>query len=529
MKQRISAFLSEFPQLLTTNRIEILVGLFATALIAIGLLLYAVDEPDRIVVAQQAQLSLDVDEAMSLYAQNCAVCHGLAGEGISSIPPLDNPALRDGDAPALAKIISRGLYGTAMPAWSSAEGGSLSDYQISQLVMLVQNGSWQLVQDRVVNLGLAPQVPFTTEADPQLLEQVQALPGGELLAQGISLYAQECVACHGADGLGSRMAPALNDPQVREKTADELLRTIQNGVAGTLMASWANTLQTDQQAALIELITRWDEVPGGTIPAPDRPVAVTAESLAIGSDLFTQNCARCHGPEGQGTQRAPSLNVKGYLADTNDAALVQIVTFGVTGTAMPAWGDRLDEAQIQAIVGFMRSWEPTAPEVAVPARGGGGPWWSTNSSQPSGQYLPSGGQRGQGKGQGGPPSGRGPSSQSAAASPVVGANPTLQPASEAQAVAQPTAAAAPAATAAAASGQVGTPAAAGHAGQASAGAEGQAAGSGPPWARTTAPADEGFSLNWLVENWRASGLIFAGLLVGVTLVGGAAVGLRRLR
>ena len=109
------------------------------------------------------------------------------------------------------------------------------------------------------------------------------------------------------------------------------------------------------------------------------------------------------------------MNVKGFLDDTNDLAIQQIITLGVPGTHMPAWGDRLDGAEIQAIVGFLRAWEPEAPEVAEPARGGGGPWWQSQSQpggsgaqgpawgqnselQASGGQLPSGGQ---GKGRGG--------------------------------------------------------------------------------------------------------------------------------
>jgi cytochrome c553 len=110
-------------------------------------------------------------------------------------------------------------------------------------------------------------------------------------------------------------------------------------------------------------------------------VPTTAESIALGSQLYTANCSRCHGPEGQGTPRAPSLNVKSFLTDTSDQAIQQIVTLGVPGTAMPAWGDRMTDADIQAIVGFIRQWEATAPEVAVPVRpGGGGPPWLRNQS-----------------------------------------------------------------------------------------------------------------------------------------------------
>jgi mono/diheme cytochrome c family protein len=221
------------------------------------------------------------------------------------------------------------------------------------------------------------------------------LPGGELLTQGINLYAQECVACHGADGLGTSLAPALNDPVIREQTADELNRTVVYGIAGTLMASWENALQQAELEALVNLIQNWDQIPSGAIPAPDRPIPVTAESLALGEQLYTSTCIGCHGAEGEGTQRAPSLNVKGFLTETSDAAIEQIVTLGVPGTSMPVWGDRISEAEIQAVVGFIRTWEPAAPEVAQPSRVRG-PWWQSSGSPPaagagSGQNLPSGG------------------------------------------------------------------------------------------------------------------------------------------
>lgn len=392
---------------INTRLIEHLVGLLALFLIAVGLFLYAIQEPERIKSAQAAQLASDLDEAMSLYAQNCSVCHGLAGEGISATPALDRPDLLDVEPDYLTKIIARGLYGTSMPAWSKEDGGALSDYQIAALVSLIQNGNWQMTQDRVVNLGLAPLIPFTAQPDPALLEQAGSMQGGEQLVRGIEVYAVQCVACHGADGLGTSLAPALNDAQVRAKEGTEIERIILNGVPGTLMSAWKNTLPQEDVEALLQLITRWDEIPSGAIPAPDQPVPVTAESLQLGQDLYAQSCARCHGADGQGTPRAPSLNVKGYLAETNDAALQQIITLGVPGTSMPAWGDRMTDAEIQAIVGFMRSWEPTAPEVATPARGGG-PWWDNQNGggsgrMPSGGVRPGAGGRGRNNNSAGPP------------------------------------------------------------------------------------------------------------------------------
>jgi cytochrome c5 len=169
---------------------------------------------------------------------------------------------------------------------------------------------------------------------------------------------------------------------VREKTADELTRTVTLGTAGTLMAGWNNALAAEEITAMVTLILHWEEVPAGILPAPNVPIPTTAESIALGDQLFSRNCSRCHGPEGQGTPRAPALNVKLFLTNTSDLAIQQIVTNGVPGTAMPAWGDRMTAAEIQAIVGFLCQWEATAPGVARPIRGGGGgPLWMQNNSQ----------------------------------------------------------------------------------------------------------------------------------------------------
>jgi len=378
---------------ISSQTIETGIGILATALFTIGLLIYALNEPQRIVQAQAKQIAQDLDVAMTLYAQNCSVCHGVEGEGIGATLPLNTPALREADSASLTKIISRGLFNTAMPAWSLADGGPLSDYQINQMALLIQQGDWLATKERVINLGLEPRVPFTTEVDPAILEQVKALPNGEQLGRGITLYAENCVACHGSDGLGSSLAPALNDPAIRQKTSAELLRTLQNGVSGTLMAGWSGKLQETELNDLVALIAGWESIPTGAVPEPIKSIEVTAESLAQGADIYGTNCARCHGPEGQGTQRAPALNVKSVLTSTNDAAFQQIISSGVPGTAMPAWGDRLAETEIQALVGFIRSWEANAPEVATPLRG---PWWRSQKSGQTGgqgnsQVLPSGG------------------------------------------------------------------------------------------------------------------------------------------
>ena len=362
------------------NNYEVILGTFFSAIIVAVLGFILMAEPTRIETASQQVINGQISDAMAIYAENCALCHGIAGEGIGTNPPLNSEGLRGMDSIDLYKTISRGRYNTAMPAWEDTEGGPLTEYQVNELVTFIQYADWQVTSDMVVNMGLAPLIPFTTEPDPELITEVAALPNGEVLAQALTTFSAQCVSCHGADGLGTSIAPAINSVETRSKTTEEVERIILLGVPGTLMAGWQTTLPADQVSAMIELISRWEEIPLGTVPAPDVPIHTTAESIAFGSQLFTANCSLCHGPEGQGTQRAPSLNVKSFLTDTNDQAMELIITNGVPGTAMPAWGTRMVESDIEAIVGFIRQWEPTAPEVASPVRGRGGPGWAQTNS-----------------------------------------------------------------------------------------------------------------------------------------------------
>jgi len=163
-----------------------------------------------------------------------------------------------------------------------------------------------------------------------------------------------------------------------ERTADQLIKTIGLGSPGTVMAGWNQRLSTEEIASLATFIQHWDQIPANAIPQPPaQPIIVTERLLATGQTLYAQTCSRCHGVDGQGTRRAPALNVQTFFAKvTTDAAMIQIVTSGVPGTAMPVWGDRLSVSEIEAVVAYVRNWEQTAPlsrrrkrPVAVARRG----------------------------------------------------------------------------------------------------------------------------------------------------------------
>ena len=63
---------------------------------------------------------------------------------------------------------------------------------------------------------------------------------------------------------------------------------------------------------------------------------------------------------------APALNNQVFLSETTDAAIYQIIAGGVSETLMPAWGNRLNDYDIQSLVAFLRSQEPSAPAIVPP-------------------------------------------------------------------------------------------------------------------------------------------------------------------
>jgi cbb3-type cytochrome c oxidase subunit III len=362
-----------------------IIGVIATAILAIALPMYAMAETNRMAGAKNTLLTESIKEGEVSYAENCVVCHGIDGNGIGTYPSLNNEGVAQMEHADIFKTIERGRFGTAMAPWSVEEGGVLNKMQIDQLIAMIQSGSWDSTAQTVTKLGLAPPTVISVEISAETLANLAALPHGEVIAAALPIFAANCTGCHGAQGEGTAIAPALNDPTIRAQRTDEVLnRTIVNGVPATLMAGWGKTLPQSDIDNLVGLIRYFDEIPAGAIPQPELPpiASTDAEVIAAGGKLFSIACAQCHGPQGQGTQMAPALNVQSLLTTTNDQALKAIISNGVPNTRMPAWGGRLNDTQLNSIISFLRSWEATAPAVAQPALGGQG------TGQPAGRTPP---------------------------------------------------------------------------------------------------------------------------------------------
>lgn len=346
-----------------------LISLAAILVVIIVIPIYAWWEP----IHQQDLLASyhteSIIAAADLYAQNCVICHGAAGEGIGDNAPLNTEAVQTMSYTDLSKTIARGRPNTTMAAWVVEEGGVLSNAQVDDLVILIQAGNWGFVDQWVAELGLTPPEIIQLDVTDEVLDSLSALPDGEQLGEGLEIYAQKCAACHGANGAGTLIAPAIDSQELRAMSLEEMTRIIDYGVPGTLMTGWQNTLSTDEINAVIDLIYRWPEIvqSGAEIPEIEpEPIASSPQMIADGDRLYHIACKSCHGSEAYGSPMAPALNNQIFLSQTPDAAIYQIIAGGIPETLMPAWGSRLSDHEIQSLVAYLRSLEADAPPIVPP-------------------------------------------------------------------------------------------------------------------------------------------------------------------
>lgn len=169
---------------------------------------------------------------------------------------------------------------------------------------------------------------------------------------GRSLFQTNCAQCHGAGAAGAAGARGypnlLDDDWLWGGQIDQIAATIRHGIRN----------EDDPDA-------RWSQMPafGEVLTRPEIATLVThVQSLSSGVDpltgpggtLFSENCAVCHGEDGHGNYDlgAPNLTDAIWLYGSDTDALTTTIAqarFGI----MPAWGLRLDEAEVRALAAYV--------------------------------------------------------------------------------------------------------------------------------------------------------------------------------
>lgn len=171
---------------------------------------------------------------------------------------------------------------------------------------------------------------------------------------GKDLFQQNCKGCH-----GDRVPQATD-----VATAKEI---IASGGAHQTMPVWGNVLTSQQLDALVDYTLQ----------------TAKGTPLEVGQKMFATNCASCHGDFGEGGPNPARpgdtivpISTAEFLKTRDDFTLRSIIAQGQPNFGMSpfgaAYGGPLDDAALDALVAYLRSWEQKPPvelppEVAAPA------------------------------------------------------------------------------------------------------------------------------------------------------------------
>lgn len=224
---------------------KIVIGLILTLIIVIFIPYYWLTEPAR----QQAARGRIENEAVirgsEIYVSNCASCHGASGNGGLG-PALQNSPL---DEATMAKIISRGMPGTLMPAMSSTEGGPLSKNQINDLVTFIKNLRTTMTK------ALATNAPPTTALTTPVITPATSPAPQTAAANAAELYSAKCELCHGTKREGiSGLAPPLTPTSLAARSLAEVQATITAGRLAKGMPPFGSILSPDEINTLTTFI-----------------------------------------------------------------------------------------------------------------------------------------------------------------------------------------------------------------------------------------------------------------------------------
>ncbi|MBX6740895.1 MAG: cytochrome-c oxidase, cbb3-type subunit III [Acetobacteraceae bacterium] len=185
-------------------------------------------------------------------------------------------------------------------------------------------------------------------ADPEL--RAYAVAGGR------AAFANTCAGCHGAGGQGARGGfPSLADDDWLwgGKLAD-IEQTIRHGIR---FAEDAETRTSQMPRFLADgMLTaaQVNDVAEHVLSLTGR--ATDAAAAERGAAIFAENCAACHGDQGQGNHEvgAPRLNDQVWLYGGDKESIVRSISYA-RGGVMPAWGQRLDPAVIRMLTVYIHS------------------------------------------------------------------------------------------------------------------------------------------------------------------------------
>ncbi|WP_417254268.1 cytochrome-c oxidase, cbb3-type subunit III [Celeribacter sp.] len=271
------------------------------------------------------------------------------GHSWDGIEELNNPLPRWWLLVWYACILWGIAYTVAMPAWPGIKSATAGVLGWSTRAEVAEKIASFEEMNAAVNAELAA-------ADVTMIEA-----GSDVHSYGVNMgaavFRANCSQCHGSGAAGNFGYPNLLDNDwLWGGTIDEVAYTIQHGVRNEtdearyseMPKFGADELLADEeidQVVAFAMSLSDPEGDGTNLVGGTYDV----ELAAAGAEVFEYNCASCHGEDGTGDiyQGAPDLTDAIWLYG-GDHDTVYDTVFNARFGVMPAWGQRLTQAEVNA-------------------------------------------------------------------------------------------------------------------------------------------------------------------------------------
>ena len=182
-----------------------------------------------------------------------------------------------------------------------------------------------------------------------------ALPTGDLFAAGNPSDASVPLATSAAETIS--LAQSLGVHFVQGSSSTLLLE--RNG----------RTYLVDLNDQTIREKASPSPLPAASLPHLESAQPSPPDS-GSGAKIFADYCAKCHGTAGLGRDglETPDFTNPAVQTELTSEKVRKIILEGKPGTAMPAWGGKLSDSEVDAVAAFVKSLGPASKSgVAAPA------------------------------------------------------------------------------------------------------------------------------------------------------------------
>ena len=305
-----------------------------------------------------------VEAKAEFHTMGCRGCHKLNGVGGDDGPDLTRVGQRDPGRLDFTRVAGDHTFANWLRAHFRAPAQIVPGSLMPELGLT--EAQTELLTFYMLSLR---RTEYSETYWPKDRMRAERFGEREFSTDGATLFGTFCAACHGQNGQGMRypgMAafPAIGSPDFLAVASDRFItETVRHGRPGRRMPAWGDKEgglrpgEIDTVVAYVRALA-----PGVESPKEEEPRRWVNGDSAIGAKLYAENCASCHGKEGQGIE-GPALNNPSLLASATDRYLTETVLRGRRGTAMASFGvastthPQLSSADVENIVTFVRNWE----------------------------------------------------------------------------------------------------------------------------------------------------------------------------